>query len=72
MFEQAGKQVSVRNAGQWFATMPKQELEMMMERDANLRRDWDEQYGDRMQKIVFIGQHLDKEAIKREMDDCLV
>lgn len=72
VFEQAGKQVSVRNAGQWFATMPKQELEMMMERDANLRRDWDEKYGDRMQKIVFIGQHLDKEAIKREMDECLV
>ena len=72
VFEQAGKQVSVRNAGQWFATMPKRELEMMMERDANLRRDWDEQYGDRMQKIVFIGQHLDKESIKREMDDCLV
>lgn len=72
VFEQAGKQVSVRNAGQWFATMPLEELKMMMERDANLRRDWDEQYGDRMQKIVFIGQHLDKEAIKREMDECLV
>lgn len=72
VFEQAGRQVSVRNAGQWFATMPKQELEMMMERDANLRRDWDEQYGDRMQKIVFIGQHLDRELIKREMDFCLV
>ncbi len=72
VFEQAGKQVSVRNAGQWFATMPKRELEMMMERDANLRRDWDEQYGDRMQKIVFIGQHLDKQLIKKEMDFCLV
>ena len=72
VFEQAGKQVSVRNAGQWFATMPKRELEFMMERDANLRRDWDEQYGDRMQKLVFIGQHLDKELIKRELDDCLV
>ncbi len=72
VFEQAGKQVSVRNAGQWFATMPREELEMMMERDANLRRDWDEQYGDRMQKLVFIGQHLDREALKRELDDCLV
>lgn len=72
VFEQAGKQVSVRNAGQWFATMPREELEMMMERDANLRRDWDEQYGDRMQKLVFIGQKLDREALKRELDDCLV
>ena len=72
LFEQAGKQVSVRQAGQWFATMPANELEMMKERDANLRRDWDDEYGDRMQKIVFIGQNLDKEAIKKELDFCLV
>ena len=71
VFEQAGRQTTVRNAGNWFATMPKRELEAMKERDANLRRDWDEQYGDRMQKLVFIGQHLDRELIKREMDACL-
>ena len=72
VFEQAGRQTTVRNAGNWFATMPKRELERMMERDANLRRDWDEVYGDRMQKIVFIGQNLDKALIKKEMDECLV
>ena len=72
VFEQAGRQTTVRNAGNWFATMPKRELEMMLERDANLRRDWDEFYGDRMQKIVFIGQKLDKALIKKEMDACLV
>jgi len=72
LFEQAGKQVSIRQAGQWFATMPQDELALMMERDAALRADWDEQYGDRMQKIVFIGQHLDKELIARELDACLV
>ena len=72
VFEQAGRQTTVRNAGNWFATMPKRELEMMLERDANLRRDWDEFYGDRMQKIVFIGQNLDKALIKKEMDACLV
>lgn len=71
LFEQAGKQVSIRQAGQWFATMPKEELAQMMERDAALRADWDEQYGDRMQKIVFIGQHMDKEAIIQALDACL-
>jgi G3E family GTPase len=71
LFEQAGKQVSIRQAGQWFATMPKDELAQMMERDAALRADWDEQYGDRMQKIVFIGQHLDKEGITKALDECL-
>ena len=71
VFEQAGKQVSIRNVGQWYATMPKGELEQFMERNPGLRQDWDEQYGDRMQKLVFIGQHLDKELIARELDACL-
>ena len=72
VFEQAGKQVSIRNAGQWYATMPKAELEQFMEENPGLRRDWDEQYGDRMQKLVFIGQHLDKELIAKELNACLV
>jgi G3E family GTPase len=71
VFEQAGKQVSLRNAGQWYATMPKDELQQLLEQQPSLRRDWDEQYGDRMQKLVFIGQHLDKELIANELDFCL-
>ena len=71
VFEQAGKQVSIRNVGQWYATMPKDELEQFMAQNPGLRRDWDEQYGDRMQKRVFIGQHLDKQLIADELDRCL-
>ena len=71
VFEQAGKQVSIRNAGQWYATMPKAELEIMMEQNQALRQDWDDTVGDRMQKLVFIGQHLDKEFIAHELDACL-
>ncbi len=72
VFEQAGKQVQLRNAGQWYATMPKDELEQLKAREPGLRRDWDERYGDRMQKLVFIGQHLDKEEITKLLDDCLM
>ena len=72
IYEQAGKQVQLRDAGMWFATMPPEDLAEMMRRDASLRHDWDERYGDRMQKLVFIGQHLDKEAIARDLDVCLV
>ena len=71
VFEQAGRQVSLRNAGQWYATMPKEELDRIMARDEKLRHDWDDQYGDRMQKLVFIGQHLDKEQITKDLDFCL-
>ena len=71
VFEQAGKQVGLRNAGQWYATMPKDELKKMLENTPGLRRDWDEKYGDRMEKLVFIGQHLDKDAIVKHLDMCL-
>jgi len=71
LFEQAGRQFNLRKAGEWFATMPKEELMQLMADDAQLRKDWDEQYGDRMQKLVFIGQHLDKEALKTALDKCL-
>ena len=71
VFEQAGRQVSLRNAGQWYATMPEKELKEFMQREPSVMRDWDEQYGDRMQKLVFIGQHLDREAIEHELDRCL-
>ena len=71
VFEQAGKQVTLRNAGQWYATMPADELAEFKAQNPDLRRDWDERYGDRMQKLVFIGQHLDREAITLALDMCL-
>ena len=71
LFEQAGRQKLVKDAGLWYASMDEYELKMQMERDPQLRRDWDPVYGDRMQKIVFIGQHLDKDEITRQLDACL-
>ena len=71
VFEQAGKQVQIRDAGQWYATMPADQLEQMKAQTPALRRDWDETYGDRMQKLVFIGQNLDQEAITKDLDACL-
>ena len=71
VFEQAGRQVTLRNAGQWYATMPEFELREFLERNPRLKKDWEEPYGDRMQKLVFIGQNMDKAAIKAELDKCL-
>lgn len=71
LFEQAGKQKKLTEAGLWYATAPEDELAEMMKREPGLARDWDERYGDRMQKIVFIGQHLDKEQLTKDLDECL-
>ena len=71
LFEQAGTQKQLTEAGLWYATAPEEDLIELMRQEPGLLRDWDEKYGDRMQKIVFIGQHMDKEQIIRDLDECL-
>lgn len=71
IFEQAGKQFSLTSAGKWYATMPKDEFTHFVEQNPGILQDWDETYGDRMQKLVFIGQHLDKAQITKDLDFCL-
>lgn len=71
LFEQAGRQKSLKEAGLWYATAPEDELEQLLEREPGLMNDWDPEYGDRMQKIVFIGQKMDREQITRDLDECL-
>lgn len=71
IFEQAGVQQSLKESGLWYASAPEEELRQMLANDEALRRDWDPEYGDRMIKLVFIGRHLDKEALARDLDACL-
>ena len=71
LFEQAGSQIGMKGIGQWYATMPEDELNRMLLEDPVLRADWDPEVGDRMQKLVFIGQHLDHSAIRIALDACL-
>lgn len=71
LFEQAGTQKQLTEAGLWYATASEEDLIELMRQEPGLLRDWDEKYGDRMQKIVFIGQHMDKEQIIRDLDECL-
>ena len=71
LFEQAGRQKQLRKAGLWYATAPEEDLVQLMRQEPGLLRDWDEKYGDRMVKLVFIGQHMDTEQLTRDLDACL-
>ncbi len=73
VFEQAGQQKTVKQAGQWLATMPADQLTELRKNNPQLEKEWDDEYGDRMIKIVFIGQHIkeQKNAIIQELDKCL-
>ena len=71
LFEQAGSQKRLTEAGRWYATAPEEDLEILLARDPGLMRDWDPEYGDRMQKLVFIGRKMDRAAITAALDACL-
>lgn len=71
LFETAGRQKKLTQAGLWFATAPKDELEQLMQQEPGLVRDWDPEYGDRMIKLVIIGRNLDRREIEARLDACL-
>ena len=71
MFEQAGKQKSLVNAGEWVASMPETDRERIMYLDPSVAKEWDDEVGDRIIKLVFIGKDMDKTQIIADLDDML-
>lgn len=71
LFEQAGKQMTLSETGYWLASAPKEELDMMIKQEPDILKDWDDEVGDRMIKLVFIGKNMDKNDIIQELDDCI-
>lgn len=71
VLETSGRQIQAGYSGQWLASCPQEEIDEVLGQEPEMKKDWDEQVGDRMIKLVVIGQHLDKEAISAELDKCL-
>ncbi|MGI6217535.1 MAG: CobW family GTP-binding protein, partial [Coriobacteriales bacterium] len=71
LFEQSGKQVVLMENGLFVASAPDDEREQIIEENPEVLDDWDRECGDRMNKIVFIGRHMDHAALESGLDDCL-
>ena len=71
IFEKIGKEKSLRSIGQWIVDMPKNEQEQILKYNPDVRDAWDPELGDKMNKIVFIGRNMDKDAIIADLENCL-
>ena len=70
VYESAGRQISLKKTGEWYSDkLTKKQIKYLIENDENFAHDWDEKYGDKLIKLVFIGQNLDKDGIKNELDN---
>jgi len=69
LFEQAGKQMGLSEAGYWLATAPKADIDRILKEDPDALKQWDNEVGDRMVKLVFIGKDMDKDRIIQDLDN---
>ncbi len=71
IFEQCGKQKTAVNDGMWIDAFPEKEKKQIFAMNPGIEETWDPLYGDRCNKIVFIGRKMDKKAIIKALDDCI-
>ncbi len=72
ILEQAGRQITAGFSGEWMATAPKAQIKRALASDPEFAKNWDENVGDRMVKMVFIGRKMDKAKITADLDACCV
>ena len=71
IFEQSGRQKTATDDGNWIATFPEEDRQEILRMNPDIRESWHPVYGDRVNKLVFIGRDMDKEAIIRALDACI-
>ena len=71
IFEQSGKQKTATDDGKWIAAFPEYERKQILQMNPDIAEAWHPVYGDRVNKLVFIGRNMDKDAIIKELDDCI-
>ncbi len=67
IFEQCGKQLSLQAASKWVAAMPERDRKQVLRDYPEIAESWNEKYGDRLNRVVFIGQGIHEEDIRSEL-----
>jgi G3E family GTPase len=71
-WSQAGCSIRMDPAGFWWAAAPDDQWPEDDESIAEIRSKFDGEYGDRHQELVFIGNAMDEQCIRRILDSCLL
>ena len=71
VFEQSGKQKIATDDGDWIAAFPEKDRKEILAMNPDLAATWHPVYGDRVNKLVFIGRKMDKKAIIGALDECI-
>lgn len=75
IWSSAGSSCKAESAGVWWASMPVSErvsYAAFLENKDQIESDWDVTFGDRKTELVFIGQHLNKEKMITELEECVL
>ena len=71
LFEQAGRNSSVMEVSYWIDALVEEQKQAFLEQNPDVKENWDEEFGDRENQIVFIGKGYNQEEIKKALESCL-
>ena len=71
LFEQAGRNSSVMEVSYWIDALVEEQKKAFLEENPDVKENWDEEFGDRENQIVFIGKGYNQEEIKAALESCL-
>lgn len=71
LFEQAGRNSSVMEVSYWIDALVEEQKQAYLDANPDVKEEWDEEFGDRENQIVFIGKGYNKDEITAELEKCL-
>jgi G3E family GTPase len=71
LFELAGRNSSITEIAYWVAALEDEQISEVLKDDPQLKENWDKEFGDRINQIVFIGKNIDESLMKQQLLECL-